>query len=947
MVPTEDSTEASEIHYPPQETAARPERIHRRLLADITHFFGLHHLARVATSGSGVLRAGRFPQLVAPDTPEAEAQLGIQRRLGRAGKVAGLPPEWFEEPGPEDVATVAVDAALIMMGGPVLRGLGSVLKTPFRLIKTGLSRAFQRISQASAPAIRRIITGPGKGAADELVEEAVELTARPLREVLQPEVKPAAEMMTQAEFDDIIAATFEAIDNNEALKKKFIDNTADRIFLRIGEALELQQVTPRILPRRVAEVASRHGLNSRETAQLTRHVFEEAVSLKGSGMKMLSDVQKAIGARLGIGEAGAASFWARLGYAAFRPTLRGGIGAGIGAVVSEPGERLKGAAVGGALGALAFGPRGIRTWRAIITSQPATSARNFLVGGGTTAMRVYTDIVENSIGAFARVATAGSGGKPLNLAFRDGFEQLSALWRRMPGADRKRVEQLLDRVPKTREYLFGAPIADVTLDNFAYKFLHTLNRTQEYFWRRTRFDAAVHQSLRRIGVDPVQLARQGLRGMSPERVKSIERVFTSSATDALEITFAAPKASSLLTWMNKIPQTFLAFPFPRFVANSLDFMYKHSPLGLARFFSPATRAAIQSGELPASRILAQASASIPLLGMGVGIRMSDRAGEKWYEVKVGDRVFDARPFNPLAAYLFMGEYIKQVSDRVDSGLSLPDAIAEASLRDTSPREWGEAFLGIRGIERTGLVVLDVMKMDNLRSFQGSVQGFAEQFLAGYMIPFGAVRDVLALDPTFRDAEDAGIFGRALGQVPGVGTPMPSATRTTPVGQEPPLDIFGVEVTPGQVRQATGFTLRTKTEVERELDRLKVKSIVFPGTGDDVVDRLITERTGPMVEHIVGQLVTSPGYQGMSDHDKKEVLRSVVGRIKEAVKPVVFAEESSRIRSELVRQLSRVSLSEARDDLRRMRNAGRINPAIEAMVLGDLVRRSKQRPNQRR
>jgi hypothetical protein len=751
--------------------------------------------------------------------------------------------------------------------------------------------------------------------------------------------------MSRAEFDDIISATLEAVEHNSVLRNEWIENTADRIFLKVGDALAEGRIRPRVLPRPVLEVAERYGLSPAERLNYTKHVFEEFVSIRGQDFKHLSDLQKQIGERLAEA-AGPASFWARLAHAAARPALRGTVGAGIGAVSSE--DELKGAFVGGALGALAFGPRGIRTWRAIITSQPATTIRNALVGGGVTATRLYTDIVENSIEAFTRAITAGNRGKPLNLAWRDGTEQLAAMWRRLGLGDRQRVDKLLALMPKQREHLFGAPITDVSLDNFLYKALHTLNRTQEYFWRRARFDAVVHQELRALGVNARELAQNGLSGYSREAAHEIERAFAKAAYDALEVTFAAPKASIVLAWMNKVPQTFLGFPFPRFVANSLDFMYKHSAFGLAQFFGPKTRTVfgLQVPGAPASRIIAQASASIPLFGLAVGIRSSDRAGEKWYEVKAGDRVIDTRPFNPLAAYLFMADLAVRVDRRMqDQNIPLGEAITQVVRRDLSPREVGEAFLGIRGLERTGLMVLEGLQLDSGEAFLKSTECWLEQIISVFTLPLSALRDVLGKDTTFREVEDAGVFGRALAEIPGVKgkVEQPSTTRSTPMGQEPPIDMFGVPVTPGQLRQATGFTVRTKTELERELDRLNVRSFVYASTGDDVVNRMVTERTGPVMERVLGALVTAPGYQNLSDHDKKTVLRNVATRIKSSMHAVVLATESQRLIGELVERMQNLPISEARDDLQKLRNAGTINAAIEGAVLGQLLRRGKKNP----
>jgi hypothetical protein len=46
----------------------------------------------------------------------------------------------------------------------------------------------------------------------------------------------------------------------------------------------------------------------------------------------------------------------------------------------------------------------------------------------------------------------------------------------------------------------------------------------------------------------------------------------------------------------------------------------------------------------------------------MALRKQDYAGEKWYEFKIGDRTIDTRPYNPLAAYLFVGDVINRLMD---------------------------------------------------------------------------------------------------------------------------------------------------------------------------------------------------------------------------------------------------------------------------------------------
>jgi hypothetical protein len=52
-----------------------------------------------------------------------------------------------------------------------------------------------------------------------------------------------------------------------------------------------------------------------------------------------------------------------------------------------------------------------------------------------------------------------------------------------------------------------------------------------------------------------------------------------------------------------------------------------------------------------------------LFATAIQIRDSKIAGEKWNEIKVGNKTIDVYPYNPLAAYLYVADLI----DRYQSG----------------------------------------------------------------------------------------------------------------------------------------------------------------------------------------------------------------------------------------------------------------------------------------
>ena len=51
-----------------------------------------------------------------------------------------------------------------------------------------------------------------------------------------------------------------------------------------------------------------------------------------------------------------------------------------------------------------------------------------------------------------------------------------------------------------------------------------------------------------------------------------------------------------------------------------------------------------------------------LFGTAMQIRDSKIAGEKWNELKVGNKRIDIFPYNPLAAYLFVADFVDRWQD---------------------------------------------------------------------------------------------------------------------------------------------------------------------------------------------------------------------------------------------------------------------------------------------
>ena len=126
-----------------------------------------------------------------------------------------------------------------------------------------------------------------------------------------------------------------------------------------------------------------------------------------------------------------------------------------------------------------------------------------------------------------------------------------------------------------------------------------------------------------------------------------------------------PLAKSFINGVHSLPflATSLA-PFPRFMVNAMRFTYEHSPAML--MFDKKAKAQMMAlaGSKSAKEVvegyteLSKSLVGTSVLMASTAFRMSEFAGENWYEGKTADgRTYDLRPFFPLAPYLFFADLI--------------------------------------------------------------------------------------------------------------------------------------------------------------------------------------------------------------------------------------------------------------------------------------------------
>ena len=536
--------------------------------------------------------------------------------------------------------------------------------------------------------------------------------------------------------------------------------------------------------------------------------------------------------------------------------------------------------------------------RTALVGQLATHVRNFdsqVARGGLGVMqqgmdfgmqRAVKSIFPNLDIKMARPIEAAK-------AWTNIFRQFKpSIWRKV----KKDTDQILSYFPKEQDKLFlnfssdviskvrgkggliGTPLKGL---EGAMQLFNITNKLQEFVVRRAAFQGSLDSA---IANSPKYYKGKNLSQLINENnTKIIRRQDIEQAVDdALEITFARAfekgegynsVARGFIKFINKVPFTLdLALPFPRFMMNSLKFHIDFSPLGIFNFMSKAERAALMKGD---TSKISRAVLGTAMLTAAYYIRKQPYAGEKWYELRWGDKTIDVRPFNPFAAYLWVADFMIRVQ--------------EDRLRDFDIKGLASVFFGTRGGTSLWLVdrIADAWtgadprkdKVTEAKRLIGKIVGAFAQPLqtftdfASQMFPEMAV---------VKDVRSEPIIGEFKKRIP-LNFDLPALYSATSIE----YNGFGVPVartlkkeSPAW-RQVTGMSLVTeKNAAEKEFDRLGfLHREIFQSTGIPELDHAYKNIFAPKIAIGISTMVESPAYQALPEHIKGAVLKGLLKKAK--------------------------------------------------------------------
>jgi hypothetical protein len=485
--------------------------------------------------------------------------------------------------------------------------------------------------------------------------------------------------------------------------------------------------------------------------------------------------------------------------------------------------------------------------RGLLVSQLGTAVRNAISAVGRLGLATIDDVIQ-----------AGMGGGRGKGSFKDMWNSLSSDFNALPivrgGTGYKQMlDDVLEANPIAETKLLSRPINEVQSLGKMSRMVNAMNIFQEKAFRRMAFQAKLEKDLRGYGLTMKDLSGGKLIGKSGKPVDIPSKLLDDAIEHALDMTFASSggaAAKATVQAFEKLPFLYAINPFPRFqFANVLPFMMEHSPLGFAKAFSPKTIAKLTQGDSKEfTRAASRAMLGTTMFASANELRNGPHAGEKWYEVNVGGKTYDARPFAPFSLYLLAAEFIKP-----NNNLTGKDYI--------------EAATGINRISGTGLMFVDALRYKGPTTGEKIKEMLAEFFGAGYVaaptLPIKQIKDLSTIvggDETIRDVKQDTAAGRlvapAMRNIPGLSEQLRPARSPLKAGTLKQSEgFFGL---PGDAStQLFGLRGKNKTIVEKEVDKLGIDfSTYMPRTGIAEANNYLAGKVGKEASVYIPELMKS-------------------------------------------------------------------------------------------
>lgn len=549
-----------------------------------------------------------------------------------------------------------------------------------------------------------------------------------------------------------------------------------------------------------------------------------------------------------------------------------------------------------------FGMRLDRELKALMVSQLSTTLRNAFSGVSVITFGTAAEAVESALYRVGKTAGELATGKPVTGSFTGGLKGVyddavrSAFYLGQRDLSSEVTDALLSGTPALyRKMVKTTGEAGPNDLSKVAQIANTFNVAQDAFFRKAMFTSSVEKQLSRVGIDMYDVIAQG---------KQVPfDVLQNAVNEALTGTFSKMPTKGPMFHAVKFieelgPIGSTVIPFPRFMANAMEWTYKHMPTGVlsgsADIASGLTKVATGDADMGTKQLtqglenFSKGAVGTAALYAAYKYRQENQESE-WYNIKNPDgSTVDARALFPAAPFLALGDYlVKFNKGRTDEFKS--KEFLEAMTGFKAPAgtySWlGDKFAEAQTNAATGEDTAD----NKVKTFFGEWVG---EYLGRALVPFQQISDIVgAIDRNETLPRDA--YQIPAGEEGFTSSAKQQLMKRTPILKQelpvyqPPLRETAAFNDNGPLKMLSGIAIKgTPSELEEEVTRLKVPfNKIFTSTGDKIVDAEARKVMAPLVMEQFDNLKKTSFYAEGSQDLQKVALQNLIGWAQKTAKEI--------------------------------------------------------------
>ena len=556
-----------------------------------------------------------------------------------------------------------------------------------------------------------------------------------------------------------------------------------------------------------------------------------------------------------------------------------------------------------------FGMRLDRELKGLMVSQLSTTIRNAFSGVSVITFGTAAELIESSLYRIGKTAGELATGKPVTGSFTGGLKGVyddavrSAFYLGQRDLSAEVTESLLNGTPALyRKMIKTTGEAGPNDLSYPVRLANTFNVAQDAFFRKAMFTSSVEKQLSRVGINMYDVIAQG---------KQVPfDVLQNAVNEALTGTFSKMPTKGPMFHAVKFieelgPIGSTVIPFPRFMANAMEWTYKHMPTGALSgsvdIAAGLTKMAKGEADMGTKQVtvglenLSKGAVGTAALYAAFKYRQENQDTE-WYNIKNPDgSTVDARVLFPAAPFLALGDYlVKFEKGRTDEFKS--KEFIEAMTGFKAPAgtySWlGDKFAEAQANAATGEDTAD----NKVKTFFGEWVG---EYLGRALVPLQQVSDIVgAIDRNEtlpRDAYQipAGEEGFKSSATQQLMKRTPILKQELPVYQ-PPLRETAAFNDNGPLKMLSGIAVKgTPSVLEEEVTRLKVPfNKIFTSTGDKIVDADARKIMAPLVIEQFDNLKKTSFYAEGSQDLQKIALQNLINWSQKTAKEIATNKEEA-------------------------------------------------------